>query len=471
MSEPAILCTGLDTLHVGVFCAVKSGLFDTFEGKILDARELQGLASFDVPDPEGGEPFQHRLFRAGGTWKWMLMLPGFWTVRLAHRGSGDPAPQMHLQLRSELLWTAGASRAVQLALDTLGPVLTTGELGKVQVSRADLTMDWCDWSPTAQELTEHVVRRARFASAQYEPSRPARALLEEAMRRATLAALRDCGGQVPLEAVAERAARAGLKAFRTSLYGANLAAADGAADQQAAFQAYWSGRTFTGVVFGKGSPRALFYRKDVEITQQSGKTWFYDAWVGDGMTMVPGEREQAIRDLKARPIWRAEFKLLRETLREWSIDTVDQLWPALPSLWRQLMDWVSLRVPSSTRCGSDQRRTRQRVRPEWAKLRDGWRAEREIPVLRKRIRELSFERSCALATLSTARAFAFIKSRLPVEALHDPSAAAPQMIEILVDELERRDASWTEVIEGYAQRLRRPKTRDAFSPGHDDEVE
>lgn len=449
---PAVLATGLDTLHAGVFCALRSDLFREFEGRVLDAKELQGLAEYAIG------PHVHRLFRGGGGWKWMLVLPQFWTVRLAHRSSGDPAPQMNIQLRSPLLWADGASRALELALSVLVPALCVGDAREVQASRVDLTMDWCEWEPRDEELRD-VVRRPRFMAARYEPSFTARQQLRAALEREILRSLRDADGQLPLEAVASRAASAGLASFRRSAAGAALAVADAAADDQASFESYWSGRTYTGAVWGRGDAQAKAYRKDIEIRQSSGKTWFFDVWVGSGGgTFVPGEREQAIRDLESKPIWRLEFQLRREALKSWGLDTMDQVWPALPALWRELVGgWITMREPRiSSRTGKPIQRTRWPLRKEWAALRDGWRAEVSIPLLRKRIRQISYERSRALATLAAARAFALVAHRLPVGALHDPSDAAPALAEMLVEELEERDTSWTELVEGYHAAAERP---------------
>lgn len=473
----AILGNGIDTLVLGAYASLKDGLFDRFEDEMANAKELQHLASYKVGDS------LHALKRGGGAWKWMLLLSQFWTIRLSHRKQGDAAPQIQLQLRAPLLWQAGAERAARQALELCEKHFCSTPIHRVIVTRADVCMDWIEWEPTDEQLRS-VVKRPRFASASWEPSKLARERLELAGYHAALSALKgdEEHPEAPRtpEAAAAAAAKACLAAVRAcARSSASFRKANLEEDSQGHEFDWRSGKIYTGHTWGKskGHARCNCYRKDIEIARRSFKYWLYDYWADrPGVEWQQGELAAAVRYLRTmpdgeqRPVWRLEFQLKRAFFRTIRCDTADDMFAALPAIWKYLtMSWLKLCEPREARTGNDVRRTRLKLHPEWAQLAAGWRAERECPILRKRIRELSYERTRAIITLGSMRLVAHAREllgeRFPDDALHDPSAATELLLDAVLEDLEEREEGWEQGIERYLERLARPQTADAFSPG------
>jgi len=102
-------------------------------------------------------------------------------------------------------------------------------------------------------------------------------------------------------------------------------------------------QTFT---FGTGDKVVRIYDKTAEIEEASGKTWFYELW--DRSTNV----------------WRIEFQLRGDALREAGIKTLPDLFVRQAGLLNHLAKkHTSLRVPSS-----DGNRSRWPVHPLWTAL-------------------------------------------------------------------------------------------------------
>lgn len=97
---------------------------------------------------------------------------------------------------------------------------------------------------------------------------------------------------------------------------------------------YTTGRKFSGFTIGRGNPLlARVYDKTLEI-KKSGKIWFYEIWNKNGW-----------KDNKV--VWRVEFQLRREVLKELSIDTLERLFENVDKLWSYLtVDWMTIRQPS-----------------------------------------------------------------------------------------------------------------------------
>ena len=100
----------------------------------------------------------------------------------------------------------------------------------------------------------------------------------------------------------------------------------------------------------KDSPIQLrIYDKSHEI-QTSEKTWFHELW-----SHPTGEN-----------VWRIEFQLRREPLRQCNIDSLEDLQTKLAGLWSYLTDsWFSLRLPD------DGNTTRRTVHPLWEIVAEG----------------------------------------------------------------------------------------------------
>jgi len=98
-----------------------------------------------------------------------------------------------------------------------------------------------------------------------------------------------------------------------------------------------------------GSPvRVRIYEKGKEI-QKSNKAWFHDLWG----TQNPEH------------IWRVEFQLRRAFLHQYRINTLDDLWERIGSIWTYLTsEWFSLRLPDNDKA---ERRT---IHPWWAAVQE-----------------------------------------------------------------------------------------------------
>lgn len=111
--------------------------------------------------------------------------------------------------------------------------------------------------------------------------------------------------------------------------------------------AYGFGRRLTGYEFGSSQLMGRIYDKTFEITR-SKKGWFRDIWGRygwDGKTTVV----------------RVEFQFRRDVLKEFGVNTIDELQERLADMWRYCTDdWVTVRV-----IGVDSNPTRWAIREDW----------------------------------------------------------------------------------------------------------
>lgn len=94
----------------------------------------------------------------------------------------------------------------------------------------------------------------------------------------------------------------------------------------------------------KKSPIQLrLYNKGEEVLQGGTKLWFLDVW-----------------NLKsASNVWRVEFQLRRQVLRQFKVETLEDLERKLGGLWTYLTEWFSLRERD------DSNTTRRTLHPWW----------------------------------------------------------------------------------------------------------
>lgn len=108
-----------------------------------------------------------------------------------------------------------------------------------------------------------------------------------------------------------------------------------------------SGGAVQTMQFGKGHIVLRIYDKVAEIEEQSGKAWLYDLW---------GRKEG---------VWRIEFQIRRERLKEAGIATLDDLRSFEGDLLAHLSDrYASLRIPTA-----DSNRSRWPLHPMWQAVR------------------------------------------------------------------------------------------------------
>lgn len=388
-----VLARGIDTLELGWYCHLDEGLLDRLE---VEWEKLKGSGGQALPIEVGG--LLHHAHRIGNGWRWALIRPDLWAIKLAKRRAGDPAPAVAIAYRSEFLWERGPAAAVWTSQDVLWPDLGDAPTRNI-VSRADLCMDWMGWDLSPEDHARFV-RRVRFLSAHWEPSRRERDRMFEAMHDAIEQAMRDNWDRPMLATIA---ATAGIDALRGQSRTRFEDAAD-EADSQSSRTAYWRGQTFTGFGWGKGHLGGRLYRKDREIADSSGKRWFHDIWWPDA------ERRAALVEAE-QPVWRLEFQCRREALRSFKtapagreVNSFDDLLAMSGGVWRYLAgDWMTLRNPAKQRNGKPMRRSRWPVDESWATLRDTQFRPSPCPIIRERIREIDRERSISLALGGVSR--------------------------------------------------------------------
>jgi len=107
---------------------------------------------------------------------------------------------------------------------------------------------------------------------------------------------------------------------------------------------------FTGWVVGQGGNlSSRLYEKTVEIEHKSRKFFFHDLWQPQGWQSTD-------------KVWRQEFQLRREPLKQLGINTVDDLIRQQGALWHYLTEgWLRLAIPNP----DDATRTRWTTHPVW----------------------------------------------------------------------------------------------------------
>lgn len=114
--------------------------------------------------------------------------------------------------------------------------------------------------------------------------------------------------------------------------------------------AYWSGGDrFSGWRIGiGGAVQSRFYDKVLEIIEESHKLYLFDLWAAQGWKVD-------------EPVWRQEFQVGRDALKELRIGSVAELLGNLGALWNYLtQDWLRLAELSG-----DSNRSRWRNHPLW----------------------------------------------------------------------------------------------------------
>lgn len=114
-------------------------------------------------------------------------------------------------------------------------------------------------------------------------------------------------------------------------------------------ETYEAGGELTGFSFGRrktGTIVARIYDKTRDADRKGADFW-RDVW-GDPLD-------------PAMPVIRVEFELSRTALREYGLDTLDEVLDAVPALWSSVTsDWLTYRSPTA-----DKTRARWPVAPEW----------------------------------------------------------------------------------------------------------
>lgn len=91
----------------------------------------------------------------------------------------------------------------------------------------------------------------------------------------------------------------------------------------------------SGFTVGRGNPMlARIYNKSLEI-KKSGKTWFHQIWLDNGWD-------------QQSDVWRVEFQLRRQVLKELKIIDFETFLSKQDELWVYLtQQWLTIRNPSN----------------------------------------------------------------------------------------------------------------------------
>ena len=108
----------------------------------------------------------------------------------------------------------------------------------------------------------------------------------------------------------------------------------------------------------KAPIRLRTYNKGVEVKQESGKKlWFLEIW----------QREST------EDIWRIEFQLRRPALKQFGINSLDDLKKKKAGVWLNLTSkWFSLRLPDNEKA------ERKTIHPFWCAVQECFGADKEV---------------------------------------------------------------------------------------------
>lgn len=168
-----------------------------------------------------------------------------------------------------------------------------------------------------------------------------------------------------LREVVTRARKKGEKGSITFEYGRNV-----------------EGLNESGHTFGRGHCSLIIYDKVREIRTSSNKTWFYPLW----KQACPELDEVCAETWHNGPaMTRFEFHCKRPLLKEFGIDSIDDLEGTLPDLWQYLTEkWLMICRPNK----EDRNRSRWQPKGFWRTLQGVRSRFGEIAGVVRRIRQI-----------------------------------------------------------------------------------
>lgn len=128
---------------------------------------------------------------------------------------------------------------------------------------------------------------------------------------------------------------------------------------------YTNHNVINGFNFGTSSGGLMcrIYDKTLEVIETNNKTWFFDIWEQNG---VKGT------------VWNVEFELNREFFRNYGIDTVDQAFLQIGTIWKYCTEqWIVLTDNDKTRlenCTTNEK---------WLKISDAFTECNQEPMIKR----------------------------------------------------------------------------------------
>lgn len=136
---------------------------------------------------------------------------------------------------------------------------------------------------------------------------------------------------------------------------------------------YKEGRIFSGFTIGGGGPiLARIYNKSLEI-KKSQKLWFQDIWRENGW-------------IETKDVWRVEFQIRREALKEFFIHFVNDLFQHEDQLWAYLTrEWLSIKQPTKDNV------SRWKLKRKWKIVQTAGMNYTPSPLIRDRVKQANLK--------------------------------------------------------------------------------
>jgi hypothetical protein len=154
---------------------------------------------------------------------------------------------------------------------------------------------------------------------------------------------------------------------------------------------YFEGGKFTGFEYGNGkSISCRIYNKTKQIKKKN-IPWIEGVWQQNGWDGY-------------RVVWRIEYQLRREILKQFKVNTSDEVFQALNSIWNYCTaQWLSLRIP----IGNDKTKSRWPLESWWDSLSNEQFTSSSVGVVRDRYLGIKIDKMIdgALAYTSSIAAF------------------------------------------------------------------
>jgi len=132
---------------------------------------------------------------------------------------------------------------------------------------------------------------------------------------------------------------------------------------------YYSSHEFSGFSIGTGNPIiARIYNKTLEI-KKSQKNWFLEVWNKYNWN-------------QNNQVWRTEFQLRRPVLKEFNINSLNDLPSNINGLWKYLTEeWLTFRTPQA-----DSNSARWPVKRKWVKVQNAEINQTDSMLVRKKVK-------------------------------------------------------------------------------------
>lgn len=325
-----IVGKGIDTLELHTKVSVGSWTGGKLEALFQLAQATQSEQAFEAAGVE--LLVQPRMIKGG----WLLKNPASDVVVRVKPEAGNDEPAITVELHAAVLWARGWRESGELARRICVELCGTEEVD-LQVTRVDLCADFQGWQPTPEDREQFVSRakkRGRYSESHVEPHWDQPDWIEATAKRAVL-----IGRQIQKASSIEERQRL----LEVLLH---------APEERATSTEYEIGRlSFTGFAFGLGHHlSARLYNKSREC-RVSRKGWFSEIWRRSAGYRAPNGHGTVNGKMRAHyDVWRLEFQLRREALREFTVNVEggwidlsswDDCAENLDNVWRYLsLHWL-----------------------------------------------------------------------------------------------------------------------------------